>query len=89
MKAFGTSEIKDVGDYSGLKEFDVPKPQPKGKDLLVEIKAVATNPVDYVTLAGLMGKMTVDKDIGPDKPHIVGWDAAGIVTEVGDDTSLT
>ena len=55
------------------------KPQPKGKDLLIKVKAVAVNPVDYKVRSSI-------KKI--DTPKILGWDAAGIVEAVGEETSL-
>ncbi|CAB9525520.1 alcohol dehydrogenase-like protein SE_1777 [Seminavis robusta] len=49
------------------------------------VKAVATNPIDYKRLANL-GKH--DEDFEAQEPLTVGWDASGVVEQVGDETSL-
>lgn len=87
MKAFAITEYKPMGNLSALKEVTIPKPKATGKDLLVRVKAVATNPIDYKRLANL-GKDTEAYEGGEENPLIVGWDAAGIVEQVGEDTSL-
>lgn len=84
MKAFGVREYKAMGDLSALEEIELPKPSAAGHDLLVRVKAVATNPIDYKRLAN-MGKP--GEAVG-DKPLVVGWDAAGVVEQVGEETSL-
>ena len=86
MKAFAVTEYKAVGDLSALKEFQVKKPSsPTGHDLLIRVKAVATNPIDYKRLGNLGNHK---EPFAETQPLIVGWDASGIVEEVGDDTSL-
>lgn len=88
MKVFGVTEYKEVGDLSALKEYEVAKPSaPTGKDLLVKVKAVATNPIDYKRL-GNLGNLTESYDGGEEKPLVVGWDASGVVEAVGDATTL-
>lgn len=86
MKAFGVTEYKKVGVLAHLKEVEVPMPdQPSGDDILVNIKAVATNPIDYKRL-GNMGNTDAEYEV--DGPLIVGWDASGIVESVGSDVTL-
>ena len=58
---------------------------PTGHDLLIRVKTVATNPIDYKRL-GNLGKHT--EAFEGTEPLVVGWDAAGIVEQVGDETSL-
>jgi NADPH:quinone reductase-like Zn-dependent oxidoreductase len=66
---------RDVIDYS---EFDDPDP---GRDeVLIDVKAGALNHLDIWTRKGLPG-------IDLDMPHIPGSDAAGVVTEVGEDVT--
>lgn len=73
MKAFGN---KEKGDSSKLLELEAPKPTPGPKDLLVKIKGISVNPVDY--------KVCEWFDAPEGEPHrILGWDAAGIVEAVG------
>ena len=59
---------------------EIDKPQPKDRDLLVRIKAISVNPVDYKVRSSIKEKQT--------EPKILGWDAAGIVEAVGENTSL-
>ena len=82
MKAFVIDEKKEMGDLTHLREAtDIPKPAAKGQDIVVKIKAVATNPIDYKVL-GMGGPCKLDD------PLIVGYDAAGIVDSVGPDAKL-
>ena len=86
MKAFAVTEYKAAGDLSALKEAQVNNPDsPTGHDILVRVEAVATNPIDYKRL-GNLGKHT--EPFEGTEPLIVGWDASGIVEEVGDEASL-
>ncbi|MCG8423253.1 MAG: zinc-binding alcohol dehydrogenase family protein [Proteobacteria bacterium] len=52
-------------------EVDLPMPEATGRDLLVEVKAASLNPVDTKVRNARAGQ-------------VLGWDAAGIVTAVGD-----
>ena len=86
MKAFAISEYKPMGEIDHLVQVLVPKPSaPTGHDVLVKIKAVATNPVDFKRLANF-GDTTASYDV--DGPLIVGWDSAGIIESVGDQVTL-
>ena len=55
-------------------------PEPGDRDLLVEIEAIAVNPVDTKVRAGIQGKL--------DSPKILGWDAAGTVIAAGRECEL-
>ncbi|WP_060481145.1 zinc-binding alcohol dehydrogenase family protein [Pseudomonas sp. NBRC 111119] len=61
-----------------LYDADLPTPTPGARDLLVEVKAIAVNPVDTKIRASR----------GGDTPQVLGWDAVGVVREVGADVSL-
>jgi NADPH:quinone reductase len=71
--------IKDPESFLDL-TGDPPRPGPR--DLLVEVRAISVNPVDTKIRAGA----------GPAKPQgvlvILGWDAAGVVREVGTEVTL-
>ncbi|WP_313643628.1 zinc-binding alcohol dehydrogenase family protein [Pseudomonas sp.] len=67
-----------IQDAQSLFEHDLPKPAPGARDLLVEVKAIAVNPVDTKIRASRSG----------DGPQVLGWDAVGIVREVGAQVSL-
>lgn len=71
------------GSPSVLHFATVPKPLPGARDLLARVKAVSVNPVDAKQRRGGPPDTPV-----PDPPRIVGWDAAGVVEAVGDDTTL-
>jgi len=76
MKAivYNYSESADVP--SALFEVEQPKPEPKGFDLQVQIKAISVNPVDC--------KIYKNARAEPGQEKVLGWDAAGVVTAVGD-----
>jgi len=75
MKAIGFST-----NDSAPTLFEQAIPNASGHDLLIEIEAIAVNPVDTKVKAGIPKQLEV--------PKIVGWDASGIVRAVGDKVSL-
>ena len=56
------------------------RPTPESCDLLVEVRAVAVNPVDYKVASGTVPEAGGIK--------VVGYDAAGVVVEAGRETKL-
>ncbi|MDO5052873.1 MAG: zinc-binding alcohol dehydrogenase family protein [Pseudoclavibacter sp.] len=63
-----------------LVDARIPAPgAPRGRDLLVEVRAVSVNPVDVKVRAS-------DNRDGTDR--ILGWDASGTVLAVGEDATL-
>lgn len=84
MKTFGITEHKPLKDVSHLRELEVPKPTAMGKDLLIKVKATATNPIDYKRM-DLFNSGPFTKDNGL---LTTGWDAAGVVEAVGDEATL-
>jgi len=76
MKAIGFLEY---GRPDVLRFVEVPRPAPGPHDVIVRVKAVSVNPVDAKVRRGLRGG--ADKAAGG--PVVIGWDAAGIVEEVG------
>ena len=83
MRAIGYRKASPELDH--LEAFDVPKPSPEGRDLLVEVRAVSVNPVDYKVASG-GGPGGAASDAGAIK--VVGYDAAGVVVETGHETQL-
>ncbi|MBX9910888.1 MAG: zinc-binding alcohol dehydrogenase family protein [Beijerinckiaceae bacterium] len=77
MKAVGYKVPGPIAEDTALVDIDLPRPVAAGHDILVEVKAVSVNPVDYK-----VRKSTPPAD-GDWK--VLGWDAAGIVSEVGHD----
>lgn len=72
MKAIGYTSAGPADETLVSIEADMPTPGPK--DLLVEVRGISVNPVDVKLRAG----------VEPEGDHrILGFDAAGVVTEVG------
>lgn len=75
MKAWVIPSESKLG-LDNLELTEMPTPEPKANELLVEMKATAINPADY--------KLA---EVGTDSweyPHIMGLDLAGVVTQIGD-----
>lgn len=79
MKAIVYSHSTPENPGQDLFECELPKPEPGPHDLLVEVKAISVNPVDC----------KIHKNIIPEpgEKKVLGWDAAGIVTAVGEKVS--
>ncbi len=83
MRAIGYRKASPELDH--LEAFDIPRPTPAGRDLLVEVRAVSVNPVDYkVASGGGPGGGSSD----PEGIKEVGNDAAGVVAEIGREAKL-
>jgi NADPH2:quinone reductase len=80
VKAVGLYRNLPIDDPESLVDLEVPKPAPTQRELLVEIKAISVNPVDY--------KVRARPDPNAQVPRILGWDAAGVVREVGPGVQL-
>ncbi|QWI73064.1 zinc-binding alcohol dehydrogenase family protein (plasmid) [Bacillus mycoides] len=80
MKAVGLYKYLPIHNSESLIDLEVEKPEPKGKDLLVKVKAISVNPIDT--------KVRRSKDKMNSSPTILGWDVAGVVEAVGEDCKL-
>jgi zinc-binding alcohol dehydrogenase family protein len=80
MKAVGYRKSLPIEDPDSLIDFETAKPEPKGRDIRVAVKAISANPVDY----------KVRKRAAPPEGEtkILGYDAVGIVDAVGPDVTL-
>ncbi|WP_447890499.1 zinc-binding alcohol dehydrogenase family protein [Pseudomonas hormoni] len=79
MKAITfTEHALPIDNPQALIDISLPAPTPGPRDLLVEVRAVSVNPVDTKVRAGTFTK----------EPKILGWDATGIVREVGSEVTL-
>ncbi|MDN6730869.1 MAG: NADP-dependent oxidoreductase [Atopostipes suicloacalis] len=74
--------INQFGGSEELVEKELPKPEVKSNQLLIEMHASSINPIDWKIRAGYMAE-----EMQFQFPLILGWDAAGIVTEVGKDVT--
>ncbi|MCJ8313908.1 MAG: zinc-binding alcohol dehydrogenase family protein [Saccharospirillaceae bacterium] len=80
MKAIGLYKALPIEDSQSLLDIDIPL-GPKGKrDLVVQVKSIGVNPVDYKIRQRTQGEL--------EQAKVLGWDVAGIVSEVGEETSL-
>jgi zinc-binding alcohol dehydrogenase family protein len=80
MKAVGYRKSLPIDAPDALIDFETDKPEPRGRDIRVAIKAISANPVDYKV------RKRAEPPAGDTK--ILGFDAAGIVDAVGSDVSL-
>ena len=82
MKAISFRQHLPIENSESLIDVIVDKPKPGPRDLLVQIQAISVNPVDT----------KIRKGSGPGQPSgdlkILGWDAAGVVAEIGSDVTL-
>src|SRR5688572_19753393 len=69
--------FRQHGGPEVLEYTDVPEPQPRANEILVEVKACALNHLDIWVRGGLPG-------IEIPLPHILGDDVAGVVKQVGE-----
>lgn len=74
MKAIGYMKSHSSVDFQ-LDEYELEKPKINSQEVLVRVKAVSVNPVDY--------KVRMMRNAESNKPVILGWDGAGIIEEVG------
>ena len=75
MKAVAYQKNLPITDPAALQDVDLPDPVPDAHDLLVEVRAIAVNPVDTKMRAGSAPE--------PGQWKVLGWDAVGTVRAVG------
>lgn len=76
MKAVGYSKSLPITDPESLTDIELPQPIARGRDVLVKVKAIAANPVDY----------KIRQNVAPEdgKYKVIGWDAVGEVVATGE-----
>jgi len=80
MKAIGYKNNLPATDVNSLQDIEIVMPKATGKDILVEVKAISVNPVDY--------KIRANRPAPDGEWSVIGWDATGVVKEVGEDVTL-
>jgi len=80
MKAVGYRKSLLITETMSLIDLELPDPRPAGHDLLVQVKAVSVNPVDT--------KVRLGAAPPAGEARILGWDASGVVLEVGPEVTL-
>lgn len=80
MRAVAFTRSLPISDQDSLQDMVLPDPPPpKGRDLLVEVRAIAVNPVDT----------KVRKRTEPaGEPKVLGYDCAGVIRALGPDAKL-
>jgi zinc-binding alcohol dehydrogenase family protein len=79
MKAIALNPTQSTHFSEWFSETEIPTPVPEPRDLLVRVKALSVNPIDYKVRTS------------PQRQHpsrILGWDASGTVEAVGQDVTL-
>ena len=79
MKAIGYKKAGPITAPEALIEFEAETPELQPRDLLVEVHGISVNPVDVKVRAGNEPGSGI---------KIIGYDAAGVVKQVGSDVSL-
>ncbi|WP_289033650.1 zinc-binding alcohol dehydrogenase family protein [uncultured Roseibium sp.] len=79
MRAIGYEKSLPITDDNALVDINLPRPEPRGSDLLVEVRAVSVNPVDT--------KVRMRAEPEPGDYKVLGWDAAGVVVAKGSDAT--
>jgi len=76
MKAIGYTKSLPISDPESLIDIELIQPIATGRDLLVKIKAIAVNPVDF----------KIRQRMAPEEGSfkVIGWDAVGEVVATGE-----
>ena len=78
MATMKAVRIHTYGGPEVLRYEDAPRPVPAAGEVLIKIHAAAVNPVDWKVRAGHLKDM-----LKYQLPLIPGWDAAGVIEDVG------
>ena len=80
MRAVGYQKSLPIENDASLVDIELPRPEARGRDILVSVRAVSVNPVDAKV------RVRVQPEAGSWK--VLGWDAAGVIELVGPDATL-
>jgi len=74
----GVVEAVNFSGYGGLRQFELPKPQPAKDSVLVRITAAGVTPLDHTILSGGHPRAKA--------PLVLGNEGAGVIEDPGDST---
>ena len=79
MKAVGYLNTLPITDPASLIDIELPLPTATGHDLLVKVRSIAVNPVDF----------KIRQNVAPEngKYRVLGWDAVGEVIATGENVT--
>ncbi|MFZ0564692.1 MAG: NADP-dependent oxidoreductase [Chlamydiales bacterium] len=72
-----------IQSFEGIEKIEigeVPIPYPEANEVQIQVKYAGINPVDWKITEGML-KTRMDYEF----PVILGWDAAGVITQVGEE----
>ncbi len=72
MRAVGYKIPGPIERPDSLLDIELPRPEPAGRDILVEVRAISVNPADTKLRAGSRPP--------PGEWKVLGYDVAGVVT---------
>src|SRR5258706_4207176 len=75
MRAIGLTRYLPASHHESLVDVVLPDPSPGPNDVRVRVGAISVNPVDT--------KVRAPKDKTEETPRVLGWDAVGVVDQVG------
>lgn len=78
MKAIAAFGKFPTEDKNALRDVKIDKPTPENHDILVKVTGISVNPIDYKS------RMLIDSE---EKSLILGFDAIGIVSEIGSEVT--
>ena len=78
MKAIGYQKAGPIAEANSLVDIDVPVPELRPHDVLVQVKGISINPVDS----------KIRTNVSPESGYkVIGYDACGTITAVGADVT--
>ena len=78
MKAIGYQKAGSITEANSLVDIDVPVPELRPHDVLVQVKGISINPVDS----------KIRTNVNPESGYkVIGYDACGTITAVGADVT--
>ncbi|MEM0939125.1 MAG: NADP-dependent oxidoreductase [Bacteroidota bacterium] len=76
--------LLEAGGVNNLLTTDIDRPQINESEVLVEVKAISINPVDFKVRGA---EHVLNMIYGEERPAILGWDISGVVVEKGSEVN--